>query len=180
MRVVAGTMRGRKLFSPAKLNLRATSDKVKEALFNIIAFKIEGASFLDLYAGSGSIGIEAISRGAKKVVFIEKDKKNMALLKKNLTLCPQREVGTVFEGTAEDFLKRTNNQFNIAFIDPPYGESDLENRLQTLGNCDTIRSEGIVIVEHFHKTNLPNDVGDLSFLKRYRYGGTALSFYVKK
>ncbi len=178
MRVIAGTMRGRKLCSPGRgLTLRATSDKVKEALFNIIAPQIEGAEFLDLYAGSGAVGIEAVSRGAKRVVFVEQDRKNVALLKKNLSLCSDEDDITLFEGAAADFLRNNRGPFDIVFIDPPY--ADTENGLQWLSCCDTIRPQGQAIIEHFHKVALPDTVGDLMFSRRYRYGGTVLSFYVK-
>jgi len=178
MRIIAGDAKGRRLFSPKGENLRPTSDKVKEALFNILAFRIVSASFLDLYAGCGSVGIEAISRGAKNVVFVEKNKTNILLLKKNLSLFPDYHAVHVFEGTVLHFLKKNKDTFDIIFIDPPYAEGN-EEILQTLGCYDNISPGGLVIIEHFHKKNLPDTAGVLSLLKRYRYGGTTLTFYVK-
>ena len=178
MRIIAGDAKGRRLFSPKGENLRPTSDKVKEALFNILAFRIVGASFLDLYAGSGSVGIEAISRGAKNVAFVEKNKTNILLLKKNLSLFPDHHAIHVFEGTALHFLKKNKDVFDIVFIDPPYADGS-EAILQALGCYDKIPSDGLVIIEHFHKQTLPDMAGSLSFLKQYRYGGTALTLYVK-
>ena len=178
MRIIAGEAKGRKLFSPAGIGLRPTSDKVREALFNILAFQIAGTSFLDLYAGSGAVGIEAMSRGAQKVVFVEKDRAHITLLKKNLSLFQNHHDVEIFEGTALHFLKINKNQFDIIFIDPPYAEG-AEEILQTVGGCDIIPPRGIAIIEHFHKTNLPDTVGGLSLLKRYRYGGTTLTSYVK-
>jgi len=178
MRIISGDAKGRRLFSPKGINLRPTSDKVREALFNILALRIPGASFLDLYAGSGAVGMEAISRGAKRVVFVEKNKTNLLLLKKNLSLLHGDSEVEVFEGTVFNFLKRNKNRFDMIFVDPPYAEGGKE-ALQTLRCCDTVQKSGLVIIEHFHKTNLPDTVGDLSLLKQYRYGGTALTVYVK-
>jgi len=178
MRIIGGDAKGKRLFFPAGVRLRPTSDKVREALFNILAFKISGASFLDLYAGCGSVGIEAISRGAKQVVFVEKEKTHTLLIKKNLSVFPTYDAVKVFEGTALHFLKKNNDPFDIIFVDPPYADLS-EEILQTLGCCNTVQRTCIIIIEHFHKKNLPDIIGDLSLLKRYRYGGTTLTFYVK-
>ncbi len=180
MRVIAGEFKGRRLASPRGANLRATTDKVREALFNILAAKIEGASFLDIYAGSGSVGIEAMSRGARPVVFVDNDKNNILLLKKNLFLLPDHNEAHVVYSDAINYLKKNKIHFDIIFLDPPYEGGDLEVLLQTLGGCDTMPPQSVVIFEHFHKKILPDAAGDFSVLKRYRYGGTTLSFYVKK
>ena len=179
MRIIAGNFKGRKLFAYSTAKLRPTSEKVKEALFNILAPQIEDASFLDLYAGSGSIGIEAVSRGAKQAVFVENNRQHLLLLKKNISLLPSREQVPIVESSVLDFLKRNKTPFDLIFLDPPY-EDDLEGLLQTLAQCDTIGPDSLVIVEHFHKKNIPDQIGDLSLLRRYPYGGTALSFYVRK
>ena len=180
MRVIAGMMKGRNLFLPRKADLRPTTDKVREALFNILSPDILDASFLDLYAGSGAIGIEAISRGASRVVFVEKDKKNILLIRKNLSLFSEIQPARIFEGTVENFIKIEKESFDIAYIDPPYENNDILSVLQTLGGSDMIRAQGIAIIEHFHKRQLPTSFGALLFLRQVRYGGTALSFYVKK
>lgn len=194
MRVISGIMKGRKLLPSSRLNLRPTTDKVKEALFNILSPDISGATFLDLYAGTGSIGIEAMSRGAKRVVFVEKDKKNALLIRKNLALFPSlsphlasptRGEGSkgktaIFEQTAHNFINTCKESFDLAYIDPPYENNDLTSVLITLGSSDTISPNGIAVIEHFHKQEFPSSFGALSFLKQVRYGGTTLSFYEKK
>jgi 16S rRNA (guanine(966)-N(2))-methyltransferase RsmD len=180
MRIIAGILRGRKLFQPRGVDLRPTTDKVKEALFNILSPHLPGAVFLDLYAGSGSIGIEAISRGARHVVFVEKNKQNVLLIQKNLSQFDLTAKVTTFHGTALDFLKTNKESFNLIYIDPPYEENDLSERLQTLGGSDTIAQQGVVVIEHFHKRDLPPSFEKLELFRRTRYGGTALSFYVKK
>lgn len=180
LRVIAGIMKGRKLLPSSGLNIRPTTDKVKEALFNILSSDISGASFLDLYAGTGSMGIEAMSRGAERVVFVEKDKKNALLIRKNLALFARLGKTAIFEGTAHNFINRCKESFDLAYIDPPYENNDLTPVLITLGSSDTIRPNGIAVIEHFHKREFPSSFGALSFLKQVRYGGTALSFYEKK
>lgn len=180
MRVIAGIMKGSKLLPARGLLLRPTTDKVKEALFNILSADILGASFLDLYAGSGSIGIEAISRGATRVVFVEKDKKHALLIRKNLSLFSPSCSSAIFEGTAHVFLEKTKESFDLAYIDPPYEDNGITSLLQTLGRFDTMSPQGIVVIEHFHKREFPPDFGGLLFSRQVRYGGTALSFYVKK
>jgi len=180
MRVIAGIMKGKRLLPSGGLNLRPTTDKVKEAIFNILSNEVSGASFLDLYAGTGAIGIEAMSRGALRAVFVEKDKKQVLLIRKNLSLFSLLGKTAIFEGTAQDFIKKTKESFDVAYIDPPYEHNDLTSVLLTLGSSDTIRPNGMAIIEHFHKREFPPSFGELLFLKQVRYGGTALSFYEKK
>ncbi|MEK7286708.1 MAG: 16S rRNA (guanine(966)-N(2))-methyltransferase RsmD [Nitrospirota bacterium] len=180
MRIIAGTLKGRKLFQPQGVNLRPTADKIREAVFNILAPNVPGAAFLDLYAGSGSIGIEAVSRGAKPVVLVEQEKQNVLLIRKNMTSLALTEKITLFHGSVLDFLKTNQATFDLVYVDPPYEDNDLLERLQTLGSFDTIRPEGIVVIEHFHKQEFPQDFGTLALSRQIRYGGTALTFYVKK
>jgi 16S rRNA (guanine966-N2)-methyltransferase len=183
MRIIAGTMKGRKLKAPSGLELRPTSDKVKEALFNILASRIEGANLLDLYAGTGSIGIDALSRGAQSVVFVENNKRHFQFLKKNLASYPLEGRAETFATAAADFLRKarkSNRSFDIIFIDPPYQSKEIEKILPILQEGDMITTHGLVVIEHFHKKSLPETVGNLSFLKKYKYGETILSFYAKK
>src|SRR5581483_3882895 len=183
MRIIAGTLKGRKLSAPAGLELRPTSDRVKEALFNIISNQIEGAAFLDLYAGTGSVGMDALSRGASEVVFVENNKRHLHYLKKNVSSCSFQGRAEIFNISALDFLKkvrRSTRLFDFIFIDPPYGSNEVEKILPMLQEGDMIRNQGMVIIEHFHKKTLPEKSGNLFFLKKYKYGETVLSFYAKK
>lgn len=180
MRIISGSMRGRKLHAPPGLDVRPTSDKVKEALFNILSDRIEGASFLDLYAGTGSVGIEALSRGARAVVFVEKSKRHIGFLKKNLSLTSLEPRSIIFGMEATEFLrKKRAGPFDFIFIDPPYEGEEIEKTLPLLGEGDMITDNSTVIIQHFHKKALPDQIGQLSFLKRYKYGETVLSFYGK-
>jgi 16S rRNA (guanine(966)-N(2))-methyltransferase RsmD len=180
MRIISGSHKGRKLHAPSGLNVRPTSDKVKEALFNILSDRIEGASFLDLYAGVGSVGIEALSRGAKEVVFVEKSKRHIGFLKKNLSLSPFVGRFDLFCMDAIDFLKKKKSHpFQVIFIDPPYEGEEIEKALPLLGEGDMIADDGTVIIQHFHKKVLAEQIGRLRFIRRYKYGETVLSFYGK-
>lgn len=176
-------MKGRKLRVPSGLDLRPTSDKVKAALFNILSSQIAGATLLDLYAGTGSIGIDALSRGAQNVIFVENNPRHLQYLKKNLSACSFEGKVEIFATAASDFLKkskRLHRSFDIIFIDPPYASKEVEKILPMLQEGDMITDHGMVVIEHFHKKTLPEKEGNLSFLKKYKYGETVLSFYAKK
>lgn len=180
MRIISGALKGRRLSAPPGRQVRPTSDKVKEALFNILSDRIEGASFLDLYAGIGSIGIEAISREAKEVTFVEGDKRPLEYLKKNLVACSVQERAKLFRLPVSDFLKKKKAMlFDVIFIDPPYQSQEIEKILPTVAVGDMIPEKGIVIIEHFHKKKLPEKIGAIHLSRSCKYGETVLSFYVK-
>ncbi len=186
MRVIAGEMKGRKLSAPVGLDVRPTSDKVKGALFNILGPAIVGASFLDLYAGTGAIGIEALSRGAARVVFVEEQVEPRRCIQKNLAVGNWGLRARLVGGRAERFVKAGGEAFDFIFIDPPYQSDEIETILPLLAAGDMISAasdavaiarSGQVVVEHFHKKLLPETVADLKRLRSQRYGGTVLSFY---
>jgi 16S rRNA (guanine(966)-N(2))-methyltransferase RsmD len=178
MRVIAGSDKGRRLL--AGCDIRPTGDKVKGALFNVLSDSIVGASFLDLYAGSGAVGIEALSRGAANVVFVEQNRKQIPHLQKNLGLDKARDrAGSavrVLNTSAADFLKR-GQVFDFIFVDPPYDGPEIDMILPILAWGDMIAPSGFLIVEHFHKKVLPETVGRLICVKQRKYGQTLLSFY---
>jgi 16S rRNA (guanine(966)-N(2))-methyltransferase RsmD len=160
--------------------------KVKEALFNVLADRIKGATFLDFFAGTGNIGIEALSRGADHVVFVEKHVPSVKLLKDNLNACGLIHKATVYAMDAFTFLKKLKKRpaaggplsgVDILFADPPYHGPLAERFLQQLGKSDMITKRTIVVIEHFHKIPLPEETGGLSLARRYRYGDTLLSVY---
>jgi 16S rRNA (guanine966-N2)-methyltransferase len=183
MRVIAGKYRGRNLKSPPSLEVRPTSDRLRETLFNVIAPRIEGARFLDLCAGSGAIGIEALSRGAAHVTFVDRSRKMCGLVEANLDLCkiPEEETDVV-QAEASDFLSRSmaaeSEPWALVFFDPPYADDYLKvlNSLGALTN-QLLTSDGLVIVEHHHKKDLPDDTGTLHRTRILKQGDSALSFY---
>lgn len=185
MRVIAGTLKGRRLVAGCD-DTRPTSDKVRGAIFSILSDALVGASFLDLYAGSGAVGIEALSRGAAAVVFVEQNPKQIPALQRNLgmgkgntgdhTRC--EGVVQIFRGYAAAFLKR-GLKFDFIFLDPPYNSNEIETTLSILARDDMIAPGGFLIVEHFHKKVLPETVGRLVCVKRRKYGQTLVSFYAE-
>jgi 16S rRNA (guanine(966)-N(2))-methyltransferase RsmD len=183
MRIISGKYRGRKLKSPPSLKTRPTSDRLRETLFNILAPRIEGARFLDLCAGSGGVGIEALSRGAAHVTFVDHSRQMYALIESNLKiLSADGDEVEVVSKEALGFLRKhakgEAEPFDIVFFDPPY-ETDYEDVLNDLGEYTTqlLTKEGVVIVEHSRK-KVPQD--EFGVLQRYRLvkqGDSCLSFY---
>lgn len=159
--------------------LRPTSSKVRSALFDILSHQIIGASFLDLYAGTGAIGIEAISRGASMACFVEQDNLHLKNLENNLELCRLRDKSEIISGSASAFLKRVKQTFDIVFIDPPYAGLEIEKILISLKQGDMMSPGGRLIFEHQYKQILPKEIKGIYLEKQYRYGDTVLSFYGK-
>ena len=173
MRIIAGAYKGRNLKSPPSLQVRPTSDRLRETLFNVIAPRIEDARFLDLCAGTGAVGIEALSRGARHATFVDRSRRSCQLIESNVELCriPQEQY-EIYQSTAEDFLRQSKEQpWEIIFFDPPYKE-DYSRTLDLLGNYG-----GLLIVEHHHKNSLPDAVGSLVKTRILKQGDSALSFY---
>lgn len=186
MRIISGTYRGRVLRSPSGIKTRPTSDRLRESLFNILAPKINDEThFLDLCAGTGAIGIEALSRGARFAAFVDKSRRSCALIEENLDLLQIPEDQTeVFQSSAEEFLRRrpgTVKSWEIVFFDPPYRDN-YSPVLREFGHpqATLLAPDGVLIVEHHAKNTLPDAVGE--GLRRWRIlkqGETNLSFYEK-
>jgi 16S rRNA (guanine(966)-N(2))-methyltransferase RsmD len=181
MRVIAGIKKGKSLKSP-KGKIRPLSDQAKESLFNILAPIVSGSYFLDLFAGTGSVGIEALSRGATLSIFVELDKKTVQVIRANLADCgftDRSEVYALDVIRALRILKRKEAKFDIIFIGAPYGSPNLEKALEELAGGDLLKSEGVVIAEHRFKHDLPSEFGVLKQVREVRYGDTILEFYKK-
>lgn len=155
------------------MQVRPTSDRLRETLFNIIAPRIEDSRFLDLCAGSGAVGIEALSRGASHVTFVDRSRRSCQLIEANVALCRiPEEQHEIYCTTAEDYLRHSNTDaWDIIFFDPPYKEDYLRT-LELLG-----KFQGLVIVEHHHKNSLPETVGTLVRTRVLKQGDSSLSFY---
>lgn len=178
MRVIGGTSRGRKLAGPRGLDVRPTADPVKEALFNILAEQVPGAYFLDLFAGTGNIGIEALSRGARQATFVESNPSVVRLLRANLQRCGLAGHADVRALPVSRFLLQQRTPvYDLVFLDPPYQTQEAEKVLPSLGRDAIIRANGRVVIEHFHKSLLDDQIGYLTLVKTYRYGDTCLSVY---
>src|SRR5512134_3252614 len=146
MRVTGGTGRGKRLKAPPGLGVRPTSDKVKQALFNILGQKVAGAAFLDLFAGAGGIGIEALSRGAGRVVFVDGSRRSLEVIRENIEQTGLGDRAEVVASRAEAYLRRTTERFDILFFDPPYAE-ELKPLLDLISGAGILRPGAIVIAE---------------------------------
>ena len=177
MRIIGGASRGRRLDGPSQ-GTRPTAGRVRAALFNILSERIFGARFLDLFAGTGAIGIEALSRGAGRVTFVESDADCVRVVKSNLRRAGYGHLAEVRSTTATRFLKQPMLEpYDIAFIDAPYHGNEAADILPLLGRNAIMAVNGVVIIEHFHKAPPPAQVDRLIFTKSYRYGDTFLSIY---
>jgi len=186
MRIIAGKYHGRRIKSPPSLQTRPTSDRLRETLFNILAPRIEGVRFLDLCAGSGAVGIEALSRGAAHVTFVDQARKIRTLIEANLnTLKVDPHKVDVVTAKALEFLhrcaKKEAQQFDIVFFDPPY-TSDYEAVLNYVGNeaARLLSKDRVLIVEHFSKNVLDEEFASLKRYRRVKQGDSSLSFYALK
>ncbi len=190
MRVSSGTFKGRaigkkKLFGKQKeeAELRPTPAKVREALFDILRGELEGSSFLDLYAGSGTIGIEAASRGAGRVVFVEMLRSRARAIQEDLEKIGFSDRGEIYCEQAETFLKRiseSGEQYDIIFADPPYDSGEIEKILPLIEEYGILDAQGVIVCEHSKKKKVPEKMGTLARRRQYRYGDTMLALYRKE
>ncbi len=178
MRVITGEARGKKLLALDGDEItRPTTDMVKEAIFSIIQFDVPGANVLDLYAGSGQLGIEAISRGAAHCVFVENNREALSVVKENVLSCKFSDRARILNMDAWEYLKIAKKEIDIAFVDPPY-RSGAINKIMPL--LEKIMSDrGIVVCEHEKELELPEEYGTLFKKKTYKYGKIALTVYKK-
>ncbi|MEK6397182.1 MAG: 16S rRNA (guanine(966)-N(2))-methyltransferase RsmD [Terriglobus sp.] len=181
MRVIAGTYRSRGLAAPKGLETRPTSDRLRETLFNVISARVPGARFADLYAGSGAVGIEAISRGASEVFFAEKHNAALAAIRGNLRTLGINSGFQVEAGGTAGLLKRLSGKpMDVVFLDPPYEEAEEYKRtLTTLGDTsnELLHEGSLVIAEHMKKQPLQEQYGLLKRTRVLQQGDAALSFY---
>ena len=179
MRVITGRARGVTLKTPEGLQTRPTTDRVKEALFSVIHFDIPGAHVLDLFGGTGQLGIEALSRGAKRAVFVDESDKACKLINENLRRTRLEQEGTVVRGDYLAYLGRCREKFNIIFLDPPYAEVFLENALKRITEIDILQSGGIIVTERPLGKDLPYNFEGYERSKDYKYGNTLITLYRK-
>ncbi|MBI4641954.1 MAG: 16S rRNA (guanine(966)-N(2))-methyltransferase RsmD [Candidatus Tectomicrobia bacterium] len=180
MKILGGSNKGRKLKSFHGLDIRPTPNRVKESLFNTLGAKISGSDFLDLFAGAGGVGIEALSRGAGQVVFVDQSRKALALIRQNLALCKSEGKAEILGIDIFEALKLLSVQgarFDIVFLDPPYRSLLHDSTLIELSRKDFLKPEGIVIAEHYFKQQPATLYGSLTLIKRRRFGDTELSYY---
>ena len=176
MRVITGTARGRRLKELEGLETRPTTGKVKEALFSVIQFDIEGRRVLDLFAGTGQLGIEALSRGAECAVFVERRRDALQVIRENLEACGMTDKARVVNGDAMSYLK-SGEKFDLIFLDPPYASGLLEQALEEIVRFDICRRHGIIVAESAADKTLPPLAGPYALYREYRYGKIKLTVY---
>lgn len=180
LRVIAGTAKGHKLKTPKGLSTRPTTDRVKESLFSILAPYLAEASVLDAFAGTGSLGIEALSRGAESAVFIDRSSECARIIRDNLIhtkLIDRSSILTMDVGTGLNKLAGEGRTFDIIFMDPPYSKNFIEETLKIVEKNGIIKDDGIIIAEHDKQDAVPDEVGRLKLGRSQKYGDTVLSFY---
>ena len=179
MRVIAGTARGTQLKTPEGMQTRPTIERVKEALFSIIHFDLPGAKVLDLFGGTGQLGIEALSRGAASATFVDQAEPACRLIKENLRRAKLENGAKVVRGDYMEYLSRCREEYDIILLDPPYAEVFLENALKRIAEIDILRSGGIIVAERPVGKDLPWEFPGFTRSKDYKYGTVLLTLYRK-
>ena len=177
MRVITGSARGRRLKQLEGLETRPTTGRVKEAVFSILQFDIEGRRVLDLFAGTGQLGIEALSRGAASAVFVEKRRDAANLIRENLKLTELTARARVVGGEAEAFLAGCRERFDLIFLDPPYAAGLLEGALEMISRFDILANHGIMVCESPADQTMPAAAPPLLLHRTYRYGRVKITTY---
>ncbi|OGP72957.1 MAG: 16S rRNA (guanine(966)-N(2))-methyltransferase RsmD [Deltaproteobacteria bacterium RBG_16_49_23] len=179
MRIISGTSRGRRLATPRGYALRPTSDRVKESIFNILGRELEGRTVLDLFAGTGNLGIEALSRGAGKVVFVEKGREALRIIQGNLHQCGfegQYEIVPKEVNRAIGILERRGATFDLIFMDPPYEKGLIQRTLAKLNLCRIYHGGSVLVIEHSRREPLPEKMEEWDLTHQRRMGDTLISF----
>jgi 16S rRNA (guanine(966)-N(2))-methyltransferase RsmD len=173
MRIIAGTLRGRRLSTPTWPGLRPTSDRLRETLFNVLGARVEGACFVDGYAGTGAVGLEAVSRGARVAVLVERDRRALALLRRNVAAMSAEAAVEIVPGAFES-IRGLDAACDVVFLDPPYDEADLGPTLTKAAAL--VRDDGWVVVEHASRRPLADVPAGLELFRRIVSGDSTLAF----
>ena len=180
MRVISGKARGLKLDTPKNQDVRPTTDRVKESLFNMISSYIMDSNILDLFAGTGSLGIECLSRGAKNCVFVDKSKDSINIVRSNVKKARVENESTILNVDFKDAVKKLstqNQKFDVIFMDPPYYENMFIECLKSIDEFNLLDEDGIIVVEHDTKDLFEDSIGRLNKSREKKYGNTTLTFY---
>lgn len=177
MRIIAGDYKGRRLYSPLDDDIRPTTDKVKEAIFSIIQEYIDEAICIDLFAGSGNLGLEALSRGAKYCYFCDASRKSLELVKKNIQYCKAENKSEIIAGDYTKTLCKINRKADIIFLDPPYKNGLMQGCFEKIRENDVLSEDGIIIAEHGHYEELPDELFGYEKIKEKKYGSIVISIY---
>ncbi|MDF0725304.1 16S rRNA (guanine(966)-N(2))-methyltransferase RsmD [Cytobacillus sp. S13-E01] len=180
MRVVSGTCKGRPLKAVSGVTTRPTTDKVKEAIFNIVGPYFDGGTGLDLFGGSGGLGIEALSRGLDHMIFVDRDQKAIQTIRANVEACRFSDKVEIYRNDAERALKaiiKRDLQFNLIFLDPPYKKQQLNELIEKIHYNKLLSVNGFIVAEHSEEVQLSETIGTYTKIKHENYGVTSLSVY---
>ncbi|MFH1395004.1 MAG: 16S rRNA (guanine(966)-N(2))-methyltransferase RsmD [Candidatus Omnitrophota bacterium] len=182
MRIIGGEYKGRKIKQPKQLTVRPTKDRVREAVFNIIAGKVPDSGVLDLFAGSGAYGLEALSRGAKQAVFVEKNKKTVSVLKENIQMLELEGHTAVLAMDVKkglEFIWQNGQKFDVIFCDPPYSKGIVKKTLNMINHYDILKPSGLMIIEHHRDESIPPSEGNVFVCKQKSYKNILISVFQK-
>ena len=180
MRIVAGEFKGRKLTVPRDDSVRPTAEKVREAVFSMLQNEIPDAVVLDLFAGTGSLGLEALSRGARRAYFTDKDRQSIALVRENIRACKAEEKSVILCADYASVIDRIHDRVHIVFLDPPYKAGLMEDCLSRLAVSDILPEGGLIVAEHGKEEILPDDLSCLHRIRDRKYGKVRISIYEKQ
>lgn len=183
LRVISGSFKGQILKAVPGTDTRPTTDKVKEAIFNIIGPYFEGGTCLDLFAGSGGLGIEALSRGMDKAIFVDRDGKAVKTVRENVARCSAEKRCEIYRNDAFRALKALKKRgmvFDCIFLDPPYKQQNLVSLLEMISEWSLLAEDGVIVCEHSADVSLPGKVGGLNCIKTATYGMITISIYKKE
>jgi 16S rRNA (guanine966-N2)-methyltransferase len=179
MRIITGTSKGRRLATPKSQAIRPTSDRVKESIFNILGKEVEGKIVLDLFAGTGNLGIEALSRGAKKALFVENGRQALRLIQRNLSQCGMKERSEILSkdvSRAIGILNQRGESFDLILMDPPYEKGLIQKTLIKLHSNRIYHEDSILLIEHDRREPIPKTLEGWTLIRQQGIGDTVISF----
>ena len=177
MRIITGEYKGRRLFAPKDREIRPTTDRVKEAIFSMLSDKVYGNQVLDLFAGTGNLGLEALSRGSNHCYFADASKIALELLRKNINYCKAQEKSTILHGDYRRTLKQIIKPCNLIFLDPPYEKGMVLDCLSYIEEYEVLAPGGIIVIEHGKREVLSEEIGSFQLIKKRQYGTILISMY---
>jgi len=177
LRIIAGEFKGKRLFSPKDRRVRPTTDKVKEAVFSMVSGYLEDAVVVDLFSGTGNLGLEALSRGARKCWFCDNSRDSMELVRRNIAHCGQEERSVTLTGDFSRALGRVTDKVDILFLDPPYGKGLIEKSLERACELSLLGQDGVAVAECGEGEDLPEAVSGMTKVKQKRYGAISVAIY---
>ena len=177
MRIVAGDFKGRRLIMPEGKDVRPTTEKVKEAIFSMIQFDLEDAVCIDVFAGIGNLGLEALSRGASHCYFCDASRQSLDLVRRNVEMCKAEEYSTMMQGDYSKTLASINEQADIIFLDPPYRMGLMLDCFEKIRENDRLAEDGIIVAEHGEREILDEEISGFVKIKEKKYGSIVVSIY---